>query len=99
MHQLATAYFDMFNFTYPFMDRQTFISGTLTKVHTEGFDIDPDSVIELLVFALGELAIEGSRGNPIEVYKGRPVVSEDGWHQSLWAWRSSMKLGSALDLC
>jgi hypothetical protein len=72
MQHLATAYFDTFNFIYPFMDRQTFISGTLSKVHTEGFDNEPDSVIALLVFALGELAIEGSRGNPIEVYKGRP---------------------------
>jgi hypothetical protein len=72
MHQLATAYFDTFNLMYPFMDRQDFISDTLTKVHTEGFGGDPDSVIALLVFALGELAIEGSRGDPIEVYKGRP---------------------------
>jgi hypothetical protein len=72
MHQLATAYFDTFNFIYPFMDRQNFISDTLMKVHTEGFDGDPDSVIALLVFALGELAIEGSRGKPIEVYNGRP---------------------------
>jgi hypothetical protein len=72
MHQLATAYFDTFNLIYPFMDRQNFISETLTKAHTEGFDSDPDSVIALLVFALGELAIDGSRGNPIEVYKGRP---------------------------
>lgn len=71
MHQLATAYFDTFNFIYPFMDRQNFISDTLTKVHTEGFNGDADSVIALLVFALGELAIEGLRGNPIEVYKGR----------------------------
>lgn len=71
MHQLATAYFDTFNFIYPFMDRQNFISDTLSKVHTEGFSGDTDSVIALLVFALGELAIEGSRGNPIEVYKGR----------------------------
>lgn len=71
MHQLATAYFDTFNFIYPFMDRQNFISDTLTKVHTEGFNGDTDSVIALLVFSLGELAIEGSRGNPIEVYNGR----------------------------
>lgn len=54
------------------MDRQTFLSETLTKTHTEGFDGDPDSVVALLVFALGELAIEGSRGTPMEVYKGRP---------------------------
>jgi hypothetical protein len=72
MHKLATAYFDTFNFIYPFMDRQSFISDTLRKVHAEGFNSDTESVIALLVFALGELAIEGSRGNPIEAYKGRP---------------------------
>jgi hypothetical protein len=72
MDQLATAYFDTFNLIYPFMDRQSFISDTLTKVHTEGFNGDPDSVIALLIFALGEVAIEGSRGNPIAVYKDRP---------------------------
>jgi hypothetical protein len=71
MHTLANAYFDTFNFLYPFMDRQNFISDTLTKVHTEGFDCDTDSVIALLVFALGELAVEGYRGTPIEVYKER----------------------------
>ena len=71
MHRLATAYFDTFNFMYPFMDRQDFIADTLTKVHTEGFNGDTDSVISLLVFALGELAIEGSLGNPVEVHNCR----------------------------
>jgi hypothetical protein len=78
MDRLATAYFDTFNFIYPFMDRQNFTSDTLTRVHTEGFDSDTDSVIALLVFALGELAIEGSRGNPIEVYQGRPSGVKGG---------------------
>ena len=72
MNRLATAYFDTFNFIYPFMDRQNFMSDTLTRVHTEGFNGDTDSVIALLVFALGELAIEGSRGNPIEEHQGCP---------------------------
>jgi hypothetical protein len=72
MNRLAQAYFDSFNFIYPFMDRQTFLSDTLTRVHGEGFDGDVDSVIALLIFALGELAIEGSRGAPIETHNGRP---------------------------
>lgn len=71
MHRLATAYFDTFNFIYPFMDRQNFISDTLTKVYTEGFNGDTDSVIALLIFALGELAIDGSRGPPISENEGR----------------------------
>ncbi|KAN0103432.1 hypothetical protein V8E51_011745 [Hyaloscypha variabilis] len=72
MDRFATAYFDTFNFIYPFMDRQNFTSDTLPRVHAEGFNGDTDSVIALLVFALGEVAIEGSRGNPIEVHQGRP---------------------------
>lgn len=71
MHRLATAYFDTFNFLYPFMDRQIFLSETLTKVYTEGFNGDADSIVALLVFALGELAIEGSRGQPISEEDGR----------------------------
>lgn len=72
MHRLATFYFDTFNLIYPFMDRQNFISSTLNKVHSEGFDGDADSVIALLVFALGELAWQGIRGDPIEVCNDRP---------------------------
>ncbi len=72
MHDLATSYFDTFNLIYPFMDRQNFISDTLAKVHSEGFNGDADSVIALLVFALGELALQGIRGNPVEVFNGRP---------------------------
>jgi hypothetical protein len=72
MHDLATSYFDTFNLIYPFMDRQNFISDTLAKVHSEGFNGDADSVIALLIFALGELALQGIRGDPIEVYNSRP---------------------------
>ena len=53
------------------MDRQNFISDTLTRVYIEGFNVDIDLVIALLVFALREIAIEGLGGNPIKVYKGR----------------------------
>ena len=72
MHELATSYFDTFNLIYPFMDRQNFISDTLTKMHSEGFGSDAESVITLLVFALGELAQQGIQGDPIEVYNDRP---------------------------
>jgi len=72
MAQLATSYFDTFNLLYPFMDRQYFMQNTLVKVHSEGFEGDNDSVIALLVFALGEMAIEGTRGKPINVVNGRP---------------------------
>lgn len=78
MQHLAKAYFDSFNFIYPFMDRQNFLSETLDKVQIEGFDGDTDSVIALLVFALGELAIEGYRGPPIERHGYRPSGVKGG---------------------
>ena len=72
IHRLAKSYFDTFNFLYPFLDRRNFLLDTMARVQSEGFDDDTDSVIVLLVLALGELSLEGSRGNPIEVINGRP---------------------------
>jgi hypothetical protein len=54
------------------MDRQNFFSDTMTKVHTEGFNGDVESVIALLIFALGAVASDGVRGCPIAVYRGPP---------------------------
>ncbi|KAI9053432.1 hypothetical protein LZ554_002390 [Drepanopeziza brunnea f. sp. 'monogermtubi'] len=70
MHRLTAAYFDTFNFLYPFMDRRTFESDTLAKVCSEGFDGDVDSVIALMVFCLGEVAIESLTGVPIAEVNG-----------------------------
>jgi hypothetical protein len=71
MDRLATSYFNTFNLLYPFMDRQNFFLDILAKVQSEGFSGDTDSVIALLIFALGELAIQGSRGDPVDVENGR----------------------------
>jgi hypothetical protein len=72
MLRMSTTYFDTFNMMYPFMDRQSFLSDTLAKVNSEGFDGDLDSVIALLVLALGQLADDGAYGTPINNYRGRP---------------------------
>ncbi|KAG4442313.1 hypothetical protein IFR05_002237 [Cadophora sp. M221] len=72
MYRLTAAYFDTFNFLYPFMDRRTFESDTLVKVCSEGFDGDVDSVIALMIFCLGDVALEGQTGDPIGEYKGLP---------------------------
>jgi len=40
---------------------------TLPKVHSEGFEGDNDSVIALLIFALGEMSMEGAGGKPVSV--------------------------------
>ena len=78
MHHAATEYFNTYNLFYPFMDRSTFMSETLERVKTEGFNGDTDSVIALLVLALGQVAIEGSSGSPIEHHKGRPSGVKGG---------------------
>ncbi|CAL3964274.1 unnamed protein product [Diplocarpon coronariae] len=70
MHKLTGAYFDSFNFLYPFMDRRTFESDTLAKVSSEGFDDDVDSVIALMVFCLGEVALQSMTGTPIAEVNG-----------------------------
>jgi hypothetical protein len=72
MNRLATSYFDTFNYLYPFMDRQTFLLDIIPKVHSEGFNGDSESVVALLVFALGELAINSTRGEPVSLHRGRP---------------------------
>ncbi|KAH7305371.1 hypothetical protein BKA65DRAFT_543962 [Rhexocercosporidium sp. MPI-PUGE-AT-0058] len=72
MYRLTTAYFDTFNFLYPFMDRRTFESDTLAKVCSGGFNGDVDSVIALMIFCLGEVSIEALIGNPISEFKGLP---------------------------
>lgn len=71
MWQLATSFFETVNILYPFMDRQTFMQGTLAKVKETGFQEDSDSVIALLVFALGEVAKEGTSGISITKGAGR----------------------------
>ena len=94
MNRLATTYFDTFNLFYPLLDRENFFSDILTNVHSEGFDCDTDSVLALLVFALGELAMEGSHGNPIESYKTVQAVSEVEQQQNHQALHSSMRPGN-----
>jgi hypothetical protein len=60
------------------MGRQTFFLNTLTKVQSEGFNGDADSVISLLVFALGDLAIESAADLSSEGYRGCLSGVKDG---------------------
>lgn len=78
MVRLTNAYFDTFNLLYPFMDRQIFLSETLSRVYIEGFDSDTDSVIALLVFALGELSIASIRRKSIDTSDKRHSRVKDG---------------------
>ncbi|KAI1634350.1 hypothetical protein F4809DRAFT_643573 [Biscogniauxia mediterranea] len=78
MQRLSKAYFNTFNLLYPIMDRQYFQSETLPTVANRGFDESSMSTLACLVFALGEIAIGGVQGAPIETRKGRPSGIKGG---------------------
>ena len=66
MQNVSSVYFNTFNFLYPLLDREAFYTNTLHKVTTEGFgEGDVESVIALLVMALGQCALDGSIGEPV----------------------------------
>ncbi|KAH0559908.1 hypothetical protein GP486_003572 [Trichoglossum hirsutum] len=66
MQNVSSVYFNTFNFLYPLLDRELFYAQALHKVTTEGFgEGDTESVIALLVLALGQCALDGSVGEPI----------------------------------
>ena len=72
MQRLSKAYFDTFNFMFPILDRQLFISGVMASILNEGLGDDITSTLAFLVFALGEVAIAGVQGIPVTIYNGRP---------------------------
>ncbi|KAI5920799.1 hypothetical protein F4810DRAFT_399752 [Camillea tinctor] len=78
MQRLSKAYFNTFNLLYPIMDRQYFQSETLPTIANRGFDESSMSTLACLVFALGEIAIGGVQGAPIETRKGRPSGIKGG---------------------
>ncbi|KAM0722008.1 hypothetical protein Q7P37_002934 [Cladosporium fusiforme] len=62
--KLCVAYFDTFNSLFPLLDMHTFLDGVVARLAREGYkDGDPEAVLGLLVFALGEFAIEGGSTN------------------------------------
>lgn len=65
MDEYSSAYFDTFNVLLPLLDLDIFISGAVARLLREGYkDDDLEGVLVLLVFALGQLAIEGVVGRP-----------------------------------
>ena len=71
MQRLSKAYFDSINLLCPILNRQSFMSDTLPALFNNGFSLNMQSTIAFLVFALGEVAIEGVEGLPLHVYNGR----------------------------
>jgi hypothetical protein len=65
VNEYSSAYFNTFNALLPLLNSNDFLGGVVARLLREGFrDDDPESVLALLVFALGQLAIEGVVGRP-----------------------------------
>lgn len=65
VHEYSAAYFNTFNVLLPLFDLEIFMGGAVSRLSREGYkDDDPEGVLALLIFALGQLAIEGVVGRP-----------------------------------
>jgi hypothetical protein len=63
--EYASAYFQTFDMLLPLLELDLFMGSVVARLLREGYrDDDPESVLALLVFALGQLAIEGVTGRP-----------------------------------
>lgn len=73
IQEYSDAYFNTFNVLYPILNRETFMNGIVARLLREGYgDGDPGSVLALVVFALGCVAIEGVFERPVSVVNGQP---------------------------
>jgi hypothetical protein len=70
-HMYTTAYFNTFNVLSPLLDLDTFTTRMAARIpHQSHRDNDPEGVLVFLVFALGQLAVEGVLDWPIGRYNG-----------------------------
>ena len=73
IQELCEAYFNTFNVLFPLLNRDAFMNATVAPLLREGYaDGDPNAVLALLVFALGQVAIEGVFNRPISTIDGKP---------------------------
>lgn len=73
IQEYCNAYFNTFNVLYPILERDSFMNGTVARLLREGYgDGDAGSVLALMVFALGKVAIEGVNQRPISILSGQP---------------------------
>ena len=73
IQEQCDAYFNTFNVLFPLLNRDTFMNKTVAPLLRDGYgDGDVDAVLALLVFALGQVAIEGVFDPPISVVGGQP---------------------------
>ncbi|KAK4551462.1 hypothetical protein LTR86_011154 [Recurvomyces mirabilis] len=73
IQELSDAYFNTFNVLFPVLNRETFMNGTVARLLRDGYgDGDSGSVVALLVFALGAVAVDGVFERPVSVVNGQP---------------------------
>ncbi|GAB7356885.1 hypothetical protein MBLNU459_g7748t1 [Dothideomycetes sp. NU459] len=73
IQRMTDAYFGSFNLLFPILDRDSFMSDVVAPVMRNGYsDGDPAACLALLVFALGQVAIDGVYGAPINNANGGP---------------------------
>lgn len=81
VYEYTEAYFDTFNVICPILCYDAFTNEVLTRLLREGYaDGDPHSILALIVFALGQVAIEGVFGEPISTQNGVPSGFRGGTH-------------------
>ncbi|KAM0719004.1 hypothetical protein Q7P37_004909 [Cladosporium fusiforme] len=69
----SAAYFDTFNRLFPLLDRDSFVNTVLSRRSRQGYkDDDPNSVLALLVCALGQLPLEGAQETSASTIHGQP---------------------------
>ncbi|KAK0255154.1 hypothetical protein B0A54_16294 [Friedmanniomyces endolithicus] len=73
IQEFSDAYFNTFNVLYPLLNREAFMNGIVSRLLREGYgDGDAGSVLALMVFALGKVAVEGVLHRPASVVNGQP---------------------------
>ena len=73
IQEQCDAYFNTFNVLFPLLNRDTFMNGTVAPLLRDGYaDGDPNAVLALMVFALGQVAIEGVFERPISFTGSNP---------------------------
>jgi len=73
IREQCDAYFNTFNVLFPLLNKDSFMDNTVARLLRDGYgDGDVNAVVALLVFALGQVAMEGVFERPIALVDGQP---------------------------
>lgn len=73
IREQCDAYFNTFNVLFPLLNRDDFMNHTVAPLLRDGYsDGDIHAVLALLVFALGQVAIDGVFERPVVLIDGQP---------------------------